>query len=71
MLCNVQISEIFFTVKPTARKTDSCRFCSIKAFCDIIARIIKPIPSEKAIIIAMKTFTVSNMLCKSVFIECE
>ena len=64
-LCNVQTLDISKIVKPIALKIVSCLCCSIKAFCDMIQRIIKAIAIEKPTIMKIIEFVASKILCKS------
>ena len=64
-LWNVQKFDISKMVNPIDLKMVNCLCCSIKAFCDMIHKIIKAIPIEKPTMIYTITSNESKMLCKS------
>ena len=64
-LWNVQIFEISKMVNPIARIMDNCLCCSNKAFCDMIHKMMKAIPTENPIMIYIITFVESKILCRS------
>lgn len=56
-LCMVQKFEISNILKPINLKMDICLFCSIKAFCDMMTKITRPMVNANPERMIMNTFS--------------